>query len=79
MDDVAPIDEEAATRRQLFAKQHLDERRLAGAAGTDDEYEIPRLDIDVHMVESHRSIFVDFRDVAHMDHELLLLVVYIVV
>ena len=72
VDDIAPIDEEAAARRQLLAEQHLDERGFARAAGADDEDEVSRFDIDIHMVEGHSSILIDLRDIAHVDHGSLL-------
>lgn len=48
--------------------EKLDERRLAGSAGTYDKYELPFFDMHIGMVQSNRPIVVHFGYILKIYH-----------
>ena len=56
MNNIMSVDEEFPLRRQLLAKEHLNECGLARAAHTDDKDELSFSDLNVHVVQRKRAI-----------------------
>ena len=53
-----PVDKELAFRRQLFAKQHFDECRLARTADTDNEDKFALANFDIDMIERNDAVII---------------------
>jgi hypothetical protein len=69
---VAAGDEDAARRRALLPQHQAQEGRLAGTGGSDEEDELPALDLEVHAVERRSGTpRVDLGDVLEADQRAL--------
>jgi hypothetical protein len=61
--DVLVVDDDAARRRELFADEESDERRLAGAGRPDQERELPLVDAEVNVLQRRGAVRVALADV----------------
>ena len=57
--DFNAVDEDRTPRWQFFIGQELDERRLAGTAGADDEDELALADMERYVVQGNGAIVID--------------------
>jgi hypothetical protein len=66
--EVAAADDDLAARRLDLLQEELDQRRLAGAGGADDEDEFPLVDRERDTVERRHVGLVHLRHVLEDDH-----------
>src|SRR5690348_13966627 len=67
MPDILPIDQDATFLRLELTAEQADERRLAGARGTDQADSFPRPDVEVEILEDLEAIGVTETDILEKD------------